>query len=77
MANALADRVVERLAGRSDAEAMIDAPTVAELLACSLATVERRTKSGELPSVKIGRLRRYHRAVVLAMNEKGGCDRAK
>lgn len=77
LAEALAERLERRLAGRTNAEAMIDAPAVAELLGCSLATVERRTKSGDLPSVKIGRLRRYRRAIVIGLNEKGGCDHAK
>ena len=77
LAEALAERLERRLTNRTDAEAMIDAPAVAELLGCSLATVERRTKSGDLPSVKFGRLRRYRRADLLALNEKGGCDHAK
>jgi excisionase family DNA binding protein len=76
LADALADRVVERLAGRADAEALIDGLAVAELLGCSLATVERRTRCGDIPSIKVGRLRRYRRADVLAMNGKGGCDHA-
>ncbi len=77
LADALAERLEMRLAGRADAEAMIDAPAVADLLGCSLATVERRTKAGDIPSIKLGRLRRYRRADLMALNEKGGCDHAK
>jgi excisionase family DNA binding protein len=76
--DALADRVAERVAAlmsRPSDDALIDVHAVAELLGCSVPTVERLTKSGELPSVKIGRLRRYHRSVVL--NRKGGPDYAK
>jgi excisionase family DNA binding protein len=76
LAEALAERLERRLLGRVDAEAMIDAPAVAELLGCSLATVERRTRAGDIPSVKFGRLRRYQRAAVLGLNKKGGCDHA-
>ena len=76
LAEKLAERLERRLAGRVDAEALIDAPAVAELLGCSLATVERRTRRGELPSIKVGRLRRYQRAAVLGLNVKGGGDHA-
>jgi excisionase family DNA binding protein len=74
LAEKLAERLERRLMGRVDAEALIDAPAVAELLGCSLATVERRTRSGEIPSIKFGRLRRYQRAEVLGRNDKGGCN---
>jgi excisionase family DNA binding protein len=39
---------------------------VAELLQVSVSTVERLTRSGELPSVKFGRSRRYFRRDVMA-----------
>jgi excisionase family DNA binding protein len=72
LAEKLAERLERRLAGRVDAGALMDAHGVAELLGCSVATVERRTRSGEIPSIKFGRLRRYDRASVLGRNEKGG-----
>jgi excisionase family DNA binding protein len=72
LAEKLAERLERRLAGRVDTEALMDAPAVAELLGCSLATVERRTRCGEIPSIKLGRLRRYERSAVLGRNEKGG-----
>jgi len=74
LAEKLAERLERRLAGRGDAGALMDAPAVAELLGCSVATVERRTRSGEIPSIKYGRLRRYERAAVLGRNDKGGCN---
>ena len=47
-------------------------------LACSVPTIERLTKAGAIPSVKLGRLRRYRRADLLALqNEKGGGDHDK
>lgn len=74
LAEALAERVIERLSSRPSDDALIDARAAAELLGCSVPTVERLTKSGAIPSVKLGRLRRYRRAELLARNEKGGCD---
>jgi excisionase family DNA binding protein len=62
IADVVADRVAARLSGRSDADALVDCHAAAELLNCSVPTVERLTRSGEIPSVKVGRLRRYRRA---------------
>ena len=74
--DSLADAIAERLSSRlssQDTDAMLDCHAVAELLNCSVPTVERLTKSGAIPSVKVGRLRRYLRSDVLArQNEKGG-----
>ena len=69
----LADAIAERLASRSTGDVYLDALGAAAVLACSVPTIERRTKSGEIPSVKFGRLRRYRRADLLALqNAKGG-----
>ena len=69
----LADAIAERLASRATGDVYLDAHGAAAFLACSVATIERRTRSGEIPSVKLGRLRRYPRAGLLALkNEKGG-----
>lgn len=70
----LADAIAEHLACRSESDAMMDAHGAASLLACSVPTIERLTKSGLIPSVKVGRLRRYRRSDLLALNEKGGAD---
>ncbi len=69
----LADAIAERLASRATGDVHLDALGAAALLACSVPTIERLTKSGEIPSVKLGRLRRYPRAGLLALqNDKGG-----
>ena len=73
LADAIAERVSSLLSSQVDADAMIDCHAVAELLNCSVPTVERLTKSGAIPSYKVGRLRRYQRAAVLRRrNEKRG-----
>ncbi len=75
LADALAERVASRLGAKVDADALIDARAVANLLGCSVPTVERLTRSGEIPSVKAGRLRRYQRSAVLSqLNNQGGCN---
>lgn len=71
LADALADRVASRLAGRVDADALLDVHGAAALLACSVPTVERLTRDGHLPSVKVGRLRRYRRGDVLERLSQG------
>jgi len=71
----LADALAERLAGRLGADAndeVGDVHDAARWLGCSVPTVERQTRAGVIPSIKFGRLRRYRRADLLAMNEKGG-----
>ena len=74
----LADAIAERLASRATGDVFLDALGAAALLACSVATVERLTRSGEIPSVKVGRLRRYRRADLMALeNKKGGGDHGK
>ena len=73
----LADAIAERLASRATGDVYLDALGAAALFACSVPTVERLTKAGKIPSVKVGRLRRYRRSVLLALNEKGGPDHDK
>lgn len=70
----LADAIAERLSSRATGDVYLDALGAAALLACSVPTVERLTKSGEIPSVKLGRLRRYPRAGLLALRNKKGGD---
>lgn len=71
----IADAISEQLARHTTGDVMLDAIGAAALLACSVPTIERRTKSGEIPSVKVGRLRRYRRSVLLALeNEKRGAE---
>ena len=75
----LADAIAERLASRATGDVWLDALGAAAVLACSVPTIERLTKSGAIPSVKVGRLRRYRRADLMALvaNEKGGADHDK
>lgn len=74
----LADAIADRLANRATGDVMLDAHGAAALLACSVPTIERLTKSGAIPSIKVGRLRRYRRDDLLALkNEKRGDDYGK
>ncbi len=71
----LATLIAEQLAARATNDAMLDTHGAAELLACSVPTIERLTRTGEIPSVKLGRLRRYRRSELLSLqNEKGGAE---
>lgn len=72
----IADRIIVALGGRaSQGGEMLDAHGAAQVLGCSIATIERRSKEGSIPSVKLGRLRRYRRADLLALeSKKGGAD---
>jgi excisionase family DNA binding protein len=70
MADAIAERVVARMAG-VDPDALVDVHGAAALLNCSVPTVERLTRSGAIPSVKLGRLRRYRPSELLG-KKKGG-----
>jgi excisionase family DNA binding protein len=74
LADAVAERIATKLSALTAADAMLDVYQAAELLGCSVPTVERRTREGTLPSVKVGRLRRYRRSDLLTLNEKGGRD---
>lgn len=60
MAKVIADRVVQRL--RRGKKRMMNIEEAAAYLGCSPATVRRRIRVGEIPSVKIGRLRRVRKA---------------
>jgi excisionase family DNA binding protein len=76
------DRIAERIIAALGASScpkpfdeMVDIHGAAKLLGCSVATIERRAKEGSIPSVKFGRLRRYRRADLLALEKKkGGVD---
>ena len=71
--NTLADQVAERvlaLLNSRPSDGFIDKHQAAELLGCSVPTVERRTADGSIPSHKIGRLRRYLPNELL--NREGG-----
>jgi excisionase family DNA binding protein len=70
VAQRVAEVVVAALASRPIEDGLIDKFQAAELLGCSAPTIERWTKSGEIPSHKIGGLRRYRASELL--NRDGG-----
>jgi excisionase family DNA binding protein len=72
----LADAIVERLAGRDSGagDGVLDVRGAAKLLGCSVPTVDRLVAAGKIPSFKVGRLRRFRRADLMSLNEKGGSD---
>jgi excisionase family DNA binding protein len=65
VAEQVAALVVAQISGRSSQDGFIDKHRAAELLGCSVPTVERRTSDGSIPSHKIGRLRRYRASELL------------
>jgi excisionase family DNA binding protein len=70
MADVIAERVAAKMAG-IDPDPMGDVHQAAQWLGVSVATVERLTRSGAIPSHKFGRLRRYRRSD-LTGNKEGG-----
>ena len=78
LADALADRLAARLSGAPGGDGLVDVHGAAELLGCSVPTVERAVRRGEIPSIRVGRLRRYRRADLLALDatKNGGADHA-
>jgi len=75
LAEVLADKLSQRLALQNSStsdETMLDVHGAAALLGCSVPTVERHTRSGLIPSVKVGRLRRYRRADLFGLCGKTG-----
>ena len=72
IADALADRVAAKLATANRAT---DVYGIAEIIGCSVPTVERLVSDGAIPSFKVGRLRRFITDdVITALKSKGGCD---
>jgi len=64
----LAEAIAERLAGRIGSGAtdeIGDIYKAAEWLGCSVPTIERAVRRGEIQSFTVGRLRRFRRADVL------------
>jgi excisionase family DNA binding protein len=69
LAELLADRVAERMTASPSGDAWLDVHGVAKLLGCSVPKVERMTRSGEIPSTKFGRMRRFLRSSILGLQE--------
>ena len=71
LAAKVAEIVVASMASsRPIEDGYIDKHEAAKILGASIATIERWTASGEIPSHKIGGLRRYRASELL--NRKGG-----
>ena len=66
----VADLVAERLSSRPVEDGYIDKHEAAKILGASVPSIERWTASGEIPSHKIGGLRRYRASELL--KRKGG-----
>ena len=74
LADAIAERLAARFGDRPAADEVGDVHDAARWLGCSHPTIERAVRRGELPSVRVGRLRRFRRSDLLGLNGKGGCD---
>lgn len=74
LADLVADRVVMKIAGQigRNGDGWINGHEAAEILGCSLATIERRVRDGDIPSAKVGRLRRFRREEILGLSTKEG-----
>lgn len=64
LAIAIADRLAERIGQTADQVG--DVHAAAEWLGCSVPTIERAVRRGEIPSIKIGALRRFRKSELLA-----------
>lgn len=77
LAGQVAEAVADRLARRP---LLVDRVELAPMIGLSVPTIERRTRTGEIPCVRSGRRVLYDpRAVVDAMatKTKGGADHGK
>ncbi len=70
----ITDGVLEGLKAQSN-DGLLDVHGAANFLNCSVATVERMTRRGELPSIKFGKLRRYDKAQIHAAGTREGLPR--
>lgn len=71
----LADAIAERLVGRVEVGDPIgDVHDAARWLGVSVPSVERGVRAGLIPSIKVGRLRRFRRSEVLAIGREGVSD---
>jgi excisionase family DNA binding protein len=61
----LADAIVQRMSGQTPGDSLLDKHQAAALLRCSVPTIERLVSQKKIPSVKVGRLRRFRRADLL------------
>jgi excisionase family DNA binding protein len=73
LADAISERVAARLSSRP-VDGLIGKAEAAELLGCSVPTVERLTRSGAIPSHRVGRLRRYRASEILTARKVAGAE---
>ena len=71
LADAISERVVARLSSRP-VDGLIDKAEAATMLSCSVPTLERLTRSGAIPSHKVGKLRRYRASEILTARKVRG-----
>lgn len=67
LADALATRLASLMGGIT-ADAVGDVHDAAKWLGCSVPTIERGVKDGTIPSIKVGKRRRYRRSDLLGMS---------
>lgn len=67
LAEAIADHLTSKL-GSPSGDQVGDVNDAARWLKCSVPSVERAVRDGQIPSFKVGRLRRFRRADLLAMS---------
>lgn len=77
LADAIASRVLKRLNDSFAPDAFLNRAEAAEALGVSIATLERLTARGVIPSRKFGRSRRYVRAELLAIAEDNQRSKGK
>ena len=73
LADAISERVAVRLSSRP-VDGLIGKEEAAALLGCSVPTVERLTRSGAIPSHKVGKLRRYRASEILTARKVAGAE---
>ncbi len=73
LADAISERVAARLASQP-VDGFIGKDEAAALLGCSVPTLERLTRSGAIPSHKVGKLRRYRPSEILTAKKEGGAE---
>ena len=69
LAEEIADRVAARLG--TGADEVGDIHAAAQWLGVSVPTLERAVRRGEVPSIKVGRLRRFRRSDLLGLKKNG------
>lgn len=68
----LADAIAQKLNGRVEiGDPVGDVHDAARWLGVSVPSVERGVRAGLIPSIKVGRLRRFRKSEVLAVGREG------